>query len=78
MPGLTGPAYAYDHYAGTGEPVARGGSVSATVTTGTYWIPTVAATTGSVGAVAYDTSTELFTVTATAGACDQAVLTITP
>jgi hypothetical protein len=36
--GLSGPAYAYDYFAGTGVPVAQGGSVSATVSTGTYWI----------------------------------------
>jgi hypothetical protein len=36
--GLTGPAYAYDYFAGTGTPVRRGGTVSATVTTGTYWV----------------------------------------
>ncbi|MEV7090455.1 CBM35 domain-containing protein [Streptomyces sp. NPDC093085] len=36
--GLSGPAYAYDYYAGTGSPVAQGGSVSATVTSGTYWV----------------------------------------
>lgn len=36
--GLNQPAYAYDYFAGTGTLVARGGSVSATVTTGTYWV----------------------------------------
>ncbi|MFI6348335.1 carbohydrate-binding protein [Streptomyces sp. NPDC050560] len=36
--GLTGPAYAYDYYAGTGRLVAAGGSVRATVTDGTYWV----------------------------------------
>jgi hypothetical protein len=133
--GVAGPAYAYDYFAGTGVPVARGGSVSATVTTGTYWVvapvgasgiaflgdagkfvshgdkriehlsddgsvhvtvvfaagegpvtlhgyaprePTATATTGGVGAVGYDTSTKLFTVTATAGATHRTVLTLTP
>jgi hypothetical protein len=36
--GLSGPAYAYDYFAGTGTTVPRGGSVSATVSAGTYWI----------------------------------------
>ncbi|QMU69988.1 carbohydrate-binding protein [Streptacidiphilus sp. P02-A3a] len=36
--GVTGAAYAYDYFAGTGALVAQGGSVSATVTTGTYWV----------------------------------------
>jgi hypothetical protein len=36
--GVGGPAYAYDYFAGTGVPVAKGGTVSATVTTGTYWV----------------------------------------
>ncbi|SEG68503.1 Tat (twin-arginine translocation) pathway signal sequence [Actinacidiphila yanglinensis] len=133
--GVTGRAYAYDYFAGTGTLVGAGGSVRATVTDGTYWViapvgasgiaflgdagkfvahgdkrlthvsddgkvhatvafsagegpvtlhgyaprkPTVQATTGSVGAVGYDTSTKLFTVTATAGSGDQAVLTVTP
>ncbi|WP_329071760.1 carbohydrate-binding protein [Streptomyces sp. NBC_01429] len=136
--GLTEPAYAYDYFAGTGALVARGGSVSTTVTTGTYWVvapvgasgiaflgdagkfvphgakriehlrdngrvhatvafatgegpvtlhgyaprkPTVTATTGSVGAVGYDKSTKLFTVTVTATtaeAANRAVITITP
>ncbi|MEW2518270.1 CBM35 domain-containing protein [Actinacidiphila alni] len=40
--------------------------------------PSVTATTGSAGAVSYNTSTKLFTVTATAGSGNQAVLTITP
>ena len=36
--GLTGAAYAYDYFAGTGTLVAAGGSVNATVSSGTYWI----------------------------------------
>ncbi|WP_037569904.1 carbohydrate-binding protein [Phaeacidiphilus oryzae] len=36
--GLTGPAYAYDYFAGTGALVGPGGRVSARVTGGTYWI----------------------------------------
>ncbi|OON80528.1 CBM35 domain-containing protein [Streptomyces tsukubensis] len=36
--GVDGPAYVYDYYAGTGTPVASGGGVTATVTTGTYWV----------------------------------------
>ncbi|ACU71571.1 Carbohydrate binding family 6 [Catenulispora acidiphila DSM 44928] len=36
--GLTGPAYAYDYFAGTGVAIAQGGSLTATVSTGTYWI----------------------------------------
>ncbi|MFE9601350.1 CBM35 domain-containing protein [Streptomyces hokutonensis] len=36
--GLPGRAYAYDYYAGTGKLVTAGGTVSATVTTGTYWV----------------------------------------
>ncbi|RDG36562.1 carbohydrate-binding protein [Streptomyces corynorhini] len=40
--------------------------------------PAVTATTGTVGAVGYDRSTKLFTVTVTAAPTDRAVLTITP
>lgn len=134
--GLTGPAYAYDYFAGTGKLVAQGGSVSATVTTGTYWVvapvgasgiaflgdagkfvshgdkrvehlsddgsvhttiafapgegpvtlhgyaprkPTASATSGSVGAVAYNTATKRFTVTVTAAVADStAVVTLAP
>jgi hypothetical protein len=36
--GTTGPAYVYDYFAGTGRLVAAGGSVTATVGDGTYWI----------------------------------------
>ena len=36
--GLSGPAYAYDYIAGIGTTVPQGGSVSATVSAGTYWI----------------------------------------
>jgi hypothetical protein len=132
--GVNGPAYAYDYFAGTGTLVAAGGSVSAAVSSGTYWVvapvgpsgiaflgdagkfvshgdqrvehlsdsgqivttiafaqgegpvtlhgyataePTVTATTGSVGAVTYDTTTSLFTVAVTAASTNQAVVTIT-
>ncbi|MBD0739348.1 CBM35 domain-containing protein [Streptomyces sp. CBMA29] len=137
--GQTGPAYAYDYFAAKGSLIPQGGTVSATVGTGTYWVvapvgasgiaflgdagkfvshgdkrvehlsddgtvratvsfapgeapvtlhgyaprkPTVAATTGSVGAVSYDTGTKLFRFTATADPSasggDRAVLSITP
>ena len=36
--GLTGPAYVYDYFAGTGSLVAQGGSVSTSVSSGTYWV----------------------------------------
>ncbi|MFS8200835.1 carbohydrate-binding protein [Streptomyces sp. CWNU-52B] len=132
--GVGGAAYVYDYYAGTGTLVAAGGSVSTTVTSGTYWVvapvgpsgiaflgdagkfvshggkrvvnladdgtvkatvafaagegpvtlhgyaprkPTATATTGSVGAVAYDTSTKLFTVEVTA-TDNKAVIAIAP
>ncbi|BCL25207.1 CBM35 domain-containing protein [Streptomyces aurantiacus] len=132
--GVGGPAYVYDYYAGTGALVASGGSVSTTVTSGTYWVvasvgpsgiaflgdagkfvshgdkrvvhldddgnvnatlafaagegpvtlhgyaprrPTVTATTGSAGAVAYDTSTKLFTVSVT-GTDNEAVIAVAP
>jgi len=133
--GVTGRAYVYDYYAGTGKLVGAGDSVHATVGNGTYWViapvgvsgiaflgdagkfvshgdkriphvsddgsvhatvafaagegpvtlhgytphkPTVTATTGSVGAVTYNTSTKLFTVSVTAATTDRAVITITP
>lgn len=133
--GLSGPAYAYDYFAGSGTTVPQGGSVSATVTDGTYWIvapvgtsgiaflgdagkfvahgdkriahlnddgqvhatiafaasegpvtlhghaarqPTASATTGSVGAVGYSAATGIFTVAVTAGAGNEAVITIAP
>ena len=133
--GLSGPAYAYDYFAGTGTLVANGGSVSAAVSSGTYWVvapvgpsgiaflgdagkfvshgdqriehlsdsgqivttiafaagegpvtvhgyatakPTVTASTGSVGAVTYNTTTSLFTVAVTAASTNQAVITIAP
>jgi hypothetical protein len=133
--GLTGPAYAYDYFAGTGTLIAAGGSLSATVSSGTYWIvapvgpsgiaflgdagkfvahgdariehlsdsgqivttvafaagegpvtlrgyatakPTVSASTGSAGAVTYNTTTSLFTVAVTAASTNQAVITIAP
>ena len=44
--GLSGPAYAYDYFAGTGTTVPQGGSVSATVSTGTYWIVAPVGTSG--------------------------------
>lgn len=134
--GESGPAYAYDHFAGTGALIPAGGTVSAQVTSGTYWVvapvgpsgiaflgdagkwvahgdkriphlsdsgqvhatiafapgegpvtlhgyaprkPTVSASAGSVGAVGYDTSTKLFSFTASAQpGSDQAVVTIAP
>ncbi|NDZ79175.1 carbohydrate-binding protein [Streptomyces sp. SID10853] len=36
--GVTGRAYVYDYYAGTGKPVGAGGRVHATVGDGTYWV----------------------------------------
>jgi hypothetical protein len=36
--GESGPAYAYDYFAGTGTLVPAGGTVSAQVTSGTYWV----------------------------------------
>ncbi|SEN93543.1 CBM35 domain-containing protein [Actinacidiphila rubida] len=133
--GETGPAYVYDHFAGRGALVGKGGGVSATVGSGTYWIvapvgpsgiaflgdadkfvphgdkrvehlsddgmvhatiafaagegpvtlhgyaprkPAVTATTGSAGAVAYDSSAKLFTFRVTAGEGDRAAVTLTP
>jgi hypothetical protein len=36
--GVHGPAYVYDYFAGTGSRIAKGGTLRATVTTGTYWV----------------------------------------
>ncbi|WP_435172326.1 CBM35 domain-containing protein [Actinacidiphila sp. bgisy145] len=36
--GVSGKAYAYDYFGHTGALVAAGGSVTATVSTGTYWV----------------------------------------
>jgi hypothetical protein len=44
--GLSGPAYAYDYFAGNGTTVPQGGSVSATVSAGTYWIVAPVGTSG--------------------------------
>jgi hypothetical protein len=133
--GVTGRAYVYDYFAGTGALVGAGGGVNTTVGSGTYWVvapvgdsgiaflgdagkfvahgdkriehhsddgsvhvtvafaagegpvtlhgyaprkPTATASNGKAGAVAYDTSTKLFSLPVTAGSDGRAVLTIAP
>jgi Carbohydrate binding module (family 6) len=134
--GLTGPAYVYDYFAGTGTVVPSGGSFSAVVTSGSYYVvvpvsgsglaflgdagkfvslgrkritrldqqgrvvratvafasgegpvtlhgysarrPSVSADSGSAGRVSYDPGSRLFRFTVSAGAHDQASVTIIP
>lgn len=134
--GISGPAYVLDYFAGTGTVVPAGGSYSATVTSGSYYVvapisgsgisflgdagkfvslgrkriahldqqgkavlavvtfasgegpvtlhgysasqPSVFATDGSVSTVSYDSGSSLFQVTVSAGAHDQATVTIVP